>query len=146
MGTTGWSNGGILTIAWITTYDGLKAAVAGAGMADQNSQFSNINGAVMTKMYFDKTPFQDPGAYIPIMGAFHAENITTPLLMLNGMEDNSVAPASALSTYRAYKEGSKAEVQMIRFKGEPHHLKKYPNQIRKVNEEIGWLKMYILES
>ncbi|MEA2045173.1 MAG: prolyl oligopeptidase family serine peptidase [Euryarchaeota archaeon] len=146
VGTTGWSNGGILTLAWITTYDGLNAAVAGAGMADQNSQFSNTNGAVMTKMYFDKTPFQDPEAYIPIMGAFHAENVTTPLLMLSGMEDNSVSPASALSTYRAYKEGSKAEVQMIRFKGEPHHLKKYPNQIRKVNEEIGWLKKYILES
>ena len=65
MGTTGWSNGGILTLAWITTYDGLKAAVAGAGTADQNSQFSNTNGAVMTKMYFDETPFQDPEAYIP---------------------------------------------------------------------------------
>jgi len=146
VGTTGWSNGGILTLAWITTYDGLKAAVAGAGMADQNSQFSNTNGAVMTKMYFDETPFQDSDAYIPIMGAFHAENITTPLLMLNGMEDNSVVPASAISTYRAYKEGSKAEVEMILFKGEPHHLKKYPSQIRKVNEEIGWLKKYILES
>jgi len=144
VGTTGWSNGGILTLAWITTYDGLKAAVSGAGMADQNSQFSNTNGAVMTKMYFDQTPFQDPESYIPIMGAFHAENITTPLLMLNGMEDNSVVPASAISTYRAYKEGSGAEVEMILFKGEPHHLKRYQNQIRKVDEEIGWLEKYIL--
>jgi len=146
MGTTGWSNGGILTLAWITTYDGLKAAVAGAGTADQNSQFSNTNGAVMTKMYFDETPFQDPVAYILIMGAFHAKNVTTPLLMLNGMDDNSVSPASAISTYRAYKEGSKAEVQMILFKDEPHHLKRYTNQVRKVDEEIGWLKKYILES
>jgi dipeptidyl aminopeptidase/acylaminoacyl peptidase len=146
MGTTGWSNGGILTLAWITTYDGLKAAVAGAGTADQNSQFSNTNGAVMTKMYFDETPFQDPEAYIPIMGAFHAENVSTPLLMLNGLEDNSVVPASAISTYRAYREASGAEVKMILFEGEPHHLKKYPDQVRKVNEEIGWLKKYILES
>ncbi len=146
VGTTGWSNGGILTLAWIATYDGLKAAVAGAGTADQNSQFSNTNGAVMTKMYFDETPFQDPEAYIPIMGAFHAENVTTPLLMLNGLEDNSVVPASAISTYRAYKEGSDEEVEMILFEGEPHHLKKYPDQMRKVNEEIGWLTKYILES
>jgi len=144
MGTTGWSNGGILTLAWITTYDGLKAAVSGAGMADQNSQFSNTNGAVMTKMYYENTPFQDPGAYIPLMGAYHAENVTTPLLMLNGMVDNSVSPASAISTYRAYKEGSSAEVQMILFRNEPHHLTKYPNQVRKVNEEISWLKRHIL--
>ncbi len=144
-GSTGWSNGGILTLAWITTYDGLKAAVAGAGMADQNSQFSNTNGAVMTKMYYNQTPFQDPEAYIPLMGAYHAENVTTPLLMLNGMNDDSVSPASAVSTYRAYKEASTADVRMVLFKGEPHHLTKHQNQVRKVDEEIGWLKNYLLE-
>jgi dipeptidyl aminopeptidase/acylaminoacyl peptidase len=64
--------------------------------------------------------------------------------MLQGTKDKAVEPASAISTYRAFKEGSNAEVQMILFRDEPHHLKKYDNQMRKVSEEIEWLKKYIL--
>ncbi len=73
------------------------------------------------------------------MGVYNAENVQTPLLMLQGTKDNSVVPASAMATYRAYKEASKADVQMILFKDEPHHMKHYPNQVRKVTEELDWL-------
>lgn len=139
IGVTGWSNGGILTLYWITQDPTLKAAVAGAGYADENSQVSNTNGIVMNLMYHEYTPFENPEYYIPIMGVYNAENVETPLLMLQGTVDNAVAPASALSTYRAYKMASKADVQMILFPGQPHHLNTYPNQLRKVSEEIEWL-------
>ena len=139
IGVTGWSNGGILTLYWITQDPSLRVAVAGAGYADENSQVSNTNGIVMNRMYHEYTPFENPEYYLPIMGVYNADNVETPLLMLQGTEDNSVAPASALSTYRAYKMASKADVRMILFKGQPHHMKTYPNQLRKVSEEIDWL-------
>ena len=140
VGVTGWSWGGILTLEWVTQDPSLKAAVVGAGYADENSQISNTNGIVMNKMYHEYTPFEKPEYYIPIMGVYKAENVENPILMLHGTKDNSVVPASAMSTYRAYKMASKADVQMILFKDEPHHMKHYPNQIRKVSEEIDWLK------
>ncbi len=139
VGVTGWSNGGILTLYWITQDPSLKVAVAGAGYADENSQVSNTNGIVMNLMYHEYTPFENPEYYIPIMGVYKAEHVQTPLLMLQGTEDNAVAPASALSTYRAYKMASKADVRMILFKDQPHHMTTYPNQLRKVSEEIDWL-------
>ncbi|MBN1166360.1 MAG: S9 family peptidase [Methanospirillaceae archaeon] len=144
VGSTGWSNGGILSIAWATRDPSLKAAVVGAGYADENSQLANTNGMVMNRMYHNKTPFEDPEAYIPVMGVYHAGAVQTPILMFQGTKDNSVVPAGAISTYRAYKQAGNADVQMILFVDEPHHCRNYPNQQRKVMEEIAWLTRGLL--
>jgi len=139
IGITGWSNGGILPLYWITQDASLKAAVAGAGSADEYGQIAYINGMVMNLMYQNKPPFEDPEAYISMLGLYQAENIKTPLLMFNGTVDQAVVPAGAMTTYRAYKRGSQAEVKQILFPDEPHHLGHYENQLRKVMEEINWL-------
>ncbi len=143
VGVTGWSNGGILSLAWVTRDPTLKAAVVGAGTADENSQDAYTNGAVMNRMYYDHTPYEDPKSYIPILGVYRADNVETPVLMLQGTKDKSVVPASAMATYRAYKAASKADVKMILFTDEPHHLTKYTNQVRKVDEELAWLSKII---
>jgi dipeptidyl aminopeptidase/acylaminoacyl peptidase len=139
IGITGWSNGGILPLYWITQDASLKAAVAGAGSASEYGQIAYINGMVMNLMYQNKPPFEDPEAYISMLGLYQAEKIQTPLLMFNGTADQAVVPAAAMTTYRAYKSGSHAEVKQILFPGEPHHLGHYENQLRKVMEEVNWL-------
>jgi len=139
VGVTGWSNGGILTLYWITQDPSLKAAVAGAGYADENSQIAYTNGIVMNRKYNENTPFGNAEYYIPLMGVYKADRVQTPLLMLQGTQDDSVVPAGALSTYRAYKMAGKAEVRMLLFRDQPHHLNTYPDQLRKVSEEIEWL-------
>jgi dipeptidyl aminopeptidase/acylaminoacyl peptidase len=144
--TTGWSNGGILTLAFITKFNGLQAAVSGAGSLDEHAQVANTNGIVMNRMYHNDTPFQDPVYYDPLLGVYHTENVTTPLLMLQGTEDQAVDPDSAIATYRAYKMGSQSEVKMLLFKGEPHHMKHYDTQLRKVTEEITWLTSHLFSS
>ena len=143
---TGWSNGGILTLSFITKYQGLKAAVSGAGTANEYAQVANSNGIVMNRMYHDKTPFEDPDYYRPLLGVYHTQNVTTPLLMLQGTTDNAVVPEGAIATYRAYKMGSKSEVRMVIFKGEPHHMKHYDTQLRKVTEEITWITSHLFSS
>lgn len=144
VGVTGWSYGGILTLSWVTKDNSLKAGVVGAGYQDENSQLAYTNGIVMNRMYYDKTPFEDPEPYIRNMGVYNAGNVTAPILMLQGTVDNAVVPASAMTTYRAYKMASKGDVQMILFKDEPHHMKHYDNQVRKVTEEIEWLSGHLL--
>jgi dipeptidyl aminopeptidase/acylaminoacyl peptidase len=144
VGVTGWSNGGILTLALITRDRTFKAAVAGAGTADENSQIANTNGIVMDKMYYNRTPYQDPESFRRIIPLYHASRVQTPLLMMEGTDDDEVVPASAWVTYRAFKEGSHAPVRFVLFKGQPHHPQTYQDQLRKVLEELGWLDRYIL--
>ncbi|MCX6700139.1 MAG: prolyl oligopeptidase family serine peptidase [Methanomicrobiales archaeon] len=143
VGVTGWSNGGMLTLALITKDPTLKAAIAGAGTVDENSQVANTNGIVMDEMYYNKSPFQDPAAFQQVLPIYHAKDARTPLLMMIGTNDNSVAPASAWVTYRAFKEGSTAPVRFILFRDQPHHMKTYGAQLRKVQEELDWLDRYL---
>ena len=146
VGVTGWSNGGILTLALITKDPTLKVAVSGAGTADENSQIANTNGIVMDKMYYEKSPYQDPGSFQQILPLYQAENVRTPLLMMIGTDDPQVDPASAWVTYRAYKEGSQAPVRFVLFKDQPHHMTTPETQARKVEEELNWLDQYLFSS
>jgi dipeptidyl aminopeptidase/acylaminoacyl peptidase len=145
VGVTGWSNGGILTLALVTRDPSLKAAVAGAGTADENSQVANTNGIVMDKMYYAKSPYQDPQAFQQVLPLYQADKRKTPLLMMIGTNDIQVDPASAWVTYRAYKEGSTAPVRFVVFKGQPHHMKTPETQARKVQEELSWLDQYLFQ-
>jgi dipeptidyl aminopeptidase/acylaminoacyl peptidase len=97
-------------------------------------------------MYHNNTPFQDSVYYDRLLGVYHTENVTTPLLMLQGTEDQAVDPDGAITTYRAYKMGSRSEVQMLLFKGEPQHMKHYDTHLRKVKEEISWLISHLFSS
>ncbi len=144
VGVTGWSNGGILTLALITRDPTLKAAIAGAGTADEHSQVANTNGIVMDKMYYNASPYQDPGSFQAILPIYDADKVETPLLMMIGTADNAVVPGSAWVTYRAYKEGSRAPVRFLLFQGMPHHMKTRETQLRKVQEELDWLERYLL--
>ncbi|MBN2735237.1 MAG: S9 family peptidase [Methanomicrobiaceae archaeon] len=145
VGVTGWSNGGILTLALITKDPTLKAAVSGAGTADENSQIANTNGIVMDKMYYENSPYQDPSAFqnLPL---YQAVNVKTPLLMMIGTKDPQVDPSSAWVTYRAYKEGSQAPVRFVLFKDQPHHMTTPETQARKIQEELNWLDRYLFSS
>ncbi len=143
VGITGWSNGGILSLAFITRDQSLKAAIAGAGTADDFAQYSNNNGAVMNAMYYTDPPYLDPISYTKTSPVFSADKVTTPLLMMIGSNDNAVNPASAWVTYRTFKLESKGPVRFIIFVGEPHHPHKLINQQRKISEELGWLQKYL---
>jgi dipeptidyl aminopeptidase/acylaminoacyl peptidase len=146
VGVTGWSNGGILTLALVTEEPSLKAAVAGAGTADENSQIANTNGIVMDKMYYAKSPYQDPQAFLDVLPIYQADKRRTPLLMMIGTDDIQVDPAGAWITYRAYKEGSPAPIRFVLFRDQPHHMTTTETQARKVQEELSWLDQYLFSA
>ncbi len=141
--STGWSNGGILTLALITEDTSLKAAISGAGTAEGNALIANTNGIVMTKMYYGETPYQNPVMFLDILPVYNAENVRTPLLMMIGSEDTSVEPSSAIATYMTFIEDGSAPVRFLVFPGETHHPSTYVHQYRKVEEELGWLDKYL---
>jgi len=124
----------------------IRAAVSGAGSADDFSQVANTNGIVMNKMYYNKSPYEDPQAYLAILPVFQAEKRRTPLLMMIGTDDIQVDPAGAWVTYRAYKEGSPAPIRFLLFQNQPHHMTTMETQNRKVQEELAWLDRYLLSA
>jgi dipeptidyl aminopeptidase/acylaminoacyl peptidase len=146
VGVTGWSNGGILTLALVTRDPAIRAAVSGAGTGDDFSQLATTNGIVMNKMYYRKSPYEDPQAYAAISPMFQAGARKTPLLMMIGTNDIQVDPSGTWVTYRAFREGSPAPIRFIVFPGQPHHMKTVETQDRKVREELAWLDRYLLAS
>ncbi|UUX91369.1 S9 family peptidase [Methanoplanus endosymbiosus] len=143
-GSTGWSNGGILTLDLITWDTSLKAAVCGAGTAEYYAELASTDGTIMAKRYFGESPFKNPRLYENILPIYRAENVTTPLLMMSGTKDSDVETSSAVVTYRTFYEESSAPVKFIMFPGESHSLRNYVHQYRKVQEELGWLNRYLI--
>lgn len=113
--------------------------MAGAGTAENHAQIALTNGIIMTKMYYDDSPYQDPGMYLDILPVYRAGDVRTPLLLIDGTADQAVGPAGVMCTYRTYVEESGAPVRYIRFPGEGHHPAQYVHQYRKVQRSsAGW--------
>jgi dipeptidyl aminopeptidase/acylaminoacyl peptidase len=142
-GSTGWSNGGILTLDLITKDPSLKAAVCGAGTAEWYAELASTDGIIMAKRYFGETPFKNPDLFKEILPIYRAGNVRTPLLMMSGTKDSDVEVSSAMVTYRTFKEESSAPVTFLLFPGESHTLREYVHQYRKVQEELNWLDTYL---
>ncbi len=142
-GSTGWSNGGILSLDLITGDPSLTAAVCGAGTAEFSAMIAGTDGIIMAKRYFGDTPFGNPDLFRDILPIYGAKHIETPLLMMSGTEDDDVVTSSAMVTYRTFKEHSSAPVEFLLFPGESHHFEEYVHQYRKVQEELDWLEMYL---
>jgi dipeptidyl aminopeptidase/acylaminoacyl peptidase len=142
-GSTGWSNGGILTLDLITRDPSFKAAVCGAGTAEFSAMVAGTDGIIMAKRYFGDTPFGNPDLFREILPIYGAKNVNTPLLMMSGTEDDDVETSSAMVTYRPFKEQSAAPVEFLLFPGESHHFEHYVHQYRKVQEELDWMDLYL---
>ncbi|KAH7029055.1 putative dipeptidyl peptidase IV [Microdochium trichocladiopsis] len=70
---------------------------------------------------------------------YHAGNITAPLLILHGDEDNVVPISQAYTMYDDIKKRG-GEVKLVKFEGEGHGFRKGENLITGQTEEEEWWK------
>ena len=66
--------------------------------------------------------------YIENSPVFHARHIETPLLIQFGDIDEAVPWQQGIELYLAMRRLDK-DVIFLQYRGEPHHLKKYPNKL-----------------
>ncbi|MEP6924997.1 MAG: prolyl oligopeptidase family serine peptidase [Pyrinomonadaceae bacterium] len=147
LGTLGWSNGSLLTIALTTRTNRYKAAGAGAGVVDWTSDWANAYfGASFNNYYFGKSPLEDPERYVRKSPFYQLEKVRTPTIIFFGEKDTTVAPSQGWMHFRALQQLGKTDVKFVMFPGESHSFRKLSHQKRKIEEEMAWFNKYLFKT
>ncbi len=144
LGTLGWSNGAILTMALIARNPRYKAAAAGAGGSEWVADWGACEfGDSFDRYYFGKSPLEDPQLYLKLAPLYDFHKVRTPVLLFQGDADRVVPAHHAWTQFRALQQTSKADVRLVMFPGEKHSLKKLSFQRRKLEEELAWFDRHL---
>ena len=137
IGLHGHSWSGYQTAFVITQTNIFAAAVAGAPVSNMTSAYSGIRwGTGLARQFqYEKSQsriggslWEKPELFIENSPVFFADRIETPLLIQFGDEDGAVPWYQGIELYLACRRLGKNCI-MLQYRGEPHHLKKYPNKL-----------------
>jgi dipeptidyl aminopeptidase/acylaminoacyl peptidase len=142
LGIGGWSYGGILTDYVIASDTRFKAAISGAGSANQLAMFGADEYIVQYN-----AELQPPWAATPLWlkvsyPFFHADRIKTPTLFLGGDKDFNVPVAGGEQMYAALRTLG-VPAQLIVYPGQ-HHLLTRPSYIKdRLQRYLAWYDRYV---
>jgi dipeptidyl aminopeptidase/acylaminoacyl peptidase len=118
LGIGGWSYGGEMTEWAITQTGRFRAAVAGAGVFDQQAEFETEGDPSGDEWYFG-TPWEHQDVFARNSPATFIRNAHTPTLIFDGEEDRNNPVGQSKGLYRALKHFG-VETQMVLYPGEGH--------------------------
>lgn len=144
LGLRGWSYGGILGGWTITQTDRFRAASIGAGVYDWTSEYGPGFNNDVRLWHIGGTPWDNPEDYRQQSALTHVANVTTPTLLIHGMDDTVDTEAQSMMFFTALKDIGNAPVRYLRFPREPHGFREPRHQRRRDVEEIRWLQRYVM--
>jgi dipeptidyl aminopeptidase/acylaminoacyl peptidase len=136
IGIQGHSWGGYQVAYMITQTTRFRAAAAGAPVADMISAYDGIRwGTGIQRQYlYERTQsriggtlWQYPTRFIENSPIFMADRVETPLMILHNDGDDAVPWYQGIEYFLALRRLGK-EVYLFNYNGEPHGLRKRPNQ------------------
>jgi len=136
VGIHGHSWGGYQTAFLVTQTDAFAAAVAGAPLTNMISMYASIywnsgsaDGAIFESSQgrFLGGPWDHIEAYSRNSPVYHAENITTPVLLLHNDEDGAVDWNQGIEYFNTLRRLRKPIV-MLQYVGENHGLREPANR------------------
>ena len=142
LGIGGWSYGGILTDYTIATDHRFKAAISGAGSANQLSMFGSDQYILQYNAELGP-PWQSTDRWLKVSYPFfHADRISTPTLFLGGDKDFNVPVAGGEQMYEALRTLGVA-TQLVVYPGQ-FHLFTRPSYIEdRAARYIAWFDHYL---
>ncbi len=144
LGVMGWSNGGYLTNAVITTTQRFKAASSGAGVLDMFMQWGLEDTPGHVINYMRGLPWEDPEHYVKASPAYKLGNVTTPTIVHVGKLDARVPVEHSRSLYRALKEYTDTPTVLLVYPGAGHGLTISDHRKGKLHWDIAWFDKYLL--
>jgi dipeptidyl aminopeptidase/acylaminoacyl peptidase len=144
MGVKGWSYGGILGGWTITQTDRFKAASIGAGVYDWTSEYGPGFNNDVRLWHIGGTPWDNPEGFRNQSALTHVTNVTTPTLLIHGMNDTTDTEQQSMMFFTAIKDVGKAPVRYIKFPREPHGFREPEHQRIRDIEEIKWMQQHVL--
>lgn len=142
LGIGGWSYGGILTDYTIATDGRFKAAISGAGSANQLTMY----GSDMYIVQYDNElgpPWRSPETWMKVSYPFFkADRIHTPTLFLGGEKDFNVPIAGGEQMYQALRTLG-VPTQLVVYPGESHGLKRPSFTRDRLERYLNWYDRYL---
>jgi dipeptidyl aminopeptidase/acylaminoacyl peptidase len=122
LGVTGGSGGGLLTNWIIGHTDRFHAAVSQRSIADWEGWWYAADFTLFQPSWFRKAPWQDRADYVARSPITYADDIHTPLMLVDGDADYRTPPtAGGEAMFRALKLRH-VPVVMVRVPNEGHEL------------------------
>lgn len=142
LGLRGWSYGGILGGWTVTQTERFKGASVGAMVSDWTSEYGPGFNYDVSLWYIGGTPWENPEEWRQRSALTHVANVTTPTLILHGMNDRTDTEAQSMMFFQALKDQDKT-ARYIRFPREPHGFREPRHQRTRDLEEIRWIQRYV---
>jgi dipeptidyl aminopeptidase/acylaminoacyl peptidase len=147
LGVTGGSGGGLLTNWTIAQTRRFAAAVSQRSVADWAAFWYSTDFTLFTPFWFRKFPFQDPEEYRRRSPIAYVEQVTTPLMLIEGERDlRAPTDAGGGAMFRALKALHKVAVMVV-FPDETHDLSrngKPSHRIERLQHIVRWFDKYLL--
>jgi dipeptidyl aminopeptidase/acylaminoacyl peptidase len=123
LGCIGASYGGFLTMYLLTQTDLFAAGVSHAGIASIASYWGEglWGYAYGARALAGAFPWSDRDLYVEQSALFHADKITTPLLLVHGDSDTNVPVGESDQLFTALKLLGR-EVEYVQILGQDHHI------------------------
>ena len=141
LGIGGWSYGGEMSEWAITQTDRFKAAVAGAGVFDQEAEFETEEGPADDEWQFG-TPWEHPEVFARNSPATYISRAHTPTLIFDGEEDTANPVGQSKGLYRALKHLG-VETEMVLYPGEGHSPRNGSYNIDMFERILDWYDRFL---
>ncbi len=142
VGAIGASYGGFMTMLLTTRTDLFRAAVSHAGISNITSYwgegywgYTYSSGATAGSF-----PWNRRDIYVDQSPIFHADKVTTPLLLLHGAADTNVPLGESWQFYTALKLLGK-RVELVEVADQNHHILAYGKRVRWSQTILAWFDM-----
>jgi dipeptidyl aminopeptidase/acylaminoacyl peptidase len=155
IGVMGISNGGYSTMALITQTKRFRAAIELAGNADLISHYGQMDasgtsfGTSLERGFdvMEGSPWEFRDRYIENSPIFYLDRVETPLLIVHGSADPTVAAFLGDQIFVGLRRLGK-EVQFARYEGEEHAPMNwlYVNQVDLANRMLKWFELYLKDN
>ena len=142
LGVRGWSYGGILGGWTITQTERFKGASVGARVSDWTSEYGPGFNHDVSLWYIGGTPWDNPEEWRQRSALTHIANVTTPTLVLHGMNDRTDTEPQSMMFFQALKDQGEI-ARYIRFPREPHGFREPRHQRTRDVEEIRWIQQHV---
>ena len=146
LGVTGGSGGGLLT-NWVVGHTHrFAAAVSMRSIADWAAWWYTADFTLFTPSWFREPPFKDPQDYAQRSPITYIEQVTTPLMLIEGEADSRTPSGSGgMTMFRALKALHRTTV-MVSFPGETHELSrsgKPRHRVERLQNILSWFDKYL---
>ena len=142
LGIGGWSYGGILTDYTIATDQRFKAAISGAGSANQLSMYGSDMYITQYQQEIGP-PWKNQALWIKISYPFfHADRIKTPTLFVVGEKDFNVPLVGSEQMYQALRSLG-VDTQLVIYPNQFHGITIPSYKVDRLQRYLTWYDKYL---